>query len=231
MKLTNNLKMRILVIFVLSYVFGSSYKIDTYCGVLQNDDETTQVSSDVDSNSTNIETEDPEIYEIKVIGAVKGACIEQAEENLELVPDEIMNNFVKEGWKFYITTRDINEEYFNSRYNEVLGVTSYKEKCIKVMNEEFAIELAVIHEVGHYFDYLTKFSSVSDEFRQIYEEEIGEFRKKIEAGVQIFNEREFFAQTFYYLIKDPSKCTPKALEFVEEQLEIFLQTLDVQLNI
>lgn len=222
MKLRKSLKMRLLVIFVLSCIFCNVYMKDTYSSVLQNNNGTKQIITTTNSNQVNLKSKKRENYEIKVIGTVKNDYIEQVEENLELIPNEIMQSFINDGWKFYITTASINEEYFENKYDDVLGVTSYKEKCIKVSNSEKAINFAVIHEMGHYFDYITNFSSNSDEFKEIYKDEIDEFY--LESGFVIQNEKEFFAQTFYYTIKDQSRCTPKALKYMKNQLNIFLKS-------
>ena len=236
MKLMRSLKMRILVTLVLIGTFDSGYRMDAYSKMLSNDSSAYEVVMSEDENEelvklinngmidieslgpaqqlNNDDIADKQDVRINVIGLVEKNHITQVEENIKLVPDKIIENFEEEGWNFYITTNNLSKEYFNNNYEKVWGVTSFNEKVIKVANDTYGIETAVIHELGHYFDYMNQFPSSSYEFKRIYAEEIDKFRMDVGAEFLILNEKEFFAQTFYYSIKDPSRCTPQALSYI-----------------
>lgn len=147
------------------------------------------------------------------IGASQ-SWVNKVNAQLAYVPENVKSSFVANGWHIYITTENIAQTYFSGIYNSVRGVTKYDEKFIKVETRNVAISSS-IHEMGHYVDFITGSPSLSAEFTNIYNEEVETFKSRIPNSSSVRNQQEFFAETFHYMCKNSSKCTPKAMEFVQ----------------
>lgn len=141
-----------------------------------------------------------------------------AERELSRIPQNMLNAFMNDGWTMNVSNENIAQKYFGGAYSNVMGVTITDAKVIAIQNREKSIRSAVVHEFGHYIDCKFDFPSTSDEFYAIYEEEAPTFKSRIPNSGCVSNELEFFAHTFYYLITDPSKCTPRATEFVQRYM-------------
>lgn len=149
----------------------------------------------------------------------KGASqswVDKVNRELAYVPENIKQHFVNSGWHIYITTENIAQTYFNGIYNSVRGATFPGTIVIETRN--IAVSTAVCHEFGHYLDYTLGFPSSSAEFSDIYNEEVSTFKSRIPNSSCVSSPAEFFAETFYYICKDPSKCTPQAAEFVRYRM-------------
>ena len=60
--------------------------------------------------------------------------------------------------------------------------------------------------------------SYNKQFKSIYKEEVNTFKSRIPNSGSVRDEQEFFASTFYYIFNDPSKCTPKAKDYVQNYI-------------
>lgn len=157
-------------------------------------------------------------YTVETIGEVNMENVRALEVTLHLIPTELLRRFYNNGWKNCVTDENIGETYMNNN-NRYKAAIVWGEKMIVVEDRSDAIN-AIIHELGHYLDGTNNRPSYSDEFHQIYLEEAETFKANIVDGGCVHNQSEFFAQIFYYYILDPSKCTPKAYEYIETQLNI-----------
>lgn len=155
---------------------------------------------------------------IKTIGCVDQRYVDIVNEKLSLLPPVLVEQFIEEGWYIYITTEDIASTYCDNKYSSVLAITDYKRKRIIVEDRDNIEEGTIEHEFGHILDYFNGKPCWSNEFMQIYSEEVNQFKEGIPNSSCVRNEQEFFAETFCYLIIDDSKCTPKAKEFVKQTL-------------
>jgi hypothetical protein len=144
--------------------------------------------------------------------------INKANQRLALVPENIKNSFVNNGWHIYVTSENIAQTYFGGAYSSVRGATSTDGRFIVVETRSEAVQTAPIHEMGHYLDCVTGWPSTSSEFAEIYNEEVGTFKSRISNSGSVRNQQEFFAEVFYYVIVDGSKCTPRAKEFVQRYM-------------
>jgi len=165
-------------------------------------------------------------------------CVEEnikiAEEELKLVPVELVEAFIKDEnhWKLYMTDEDIRNKYYAGKGSRCMGITIYDYYRIEIENRKKAAKAAPIHEMGHFLDYKIKkirnmdqYPSLTPEFLQIYVKEVNQFVANIENEGCVSNSREFFAETFYYYVKEPSKCTPEAMEYIQSQLNILRDTV------
>ena len=137
---------------------------------------------------------------------------------LNKLPKSALNSFKRNGWHIYVTNENIAKTVFNGRYKSVQGVTIYRNQVILIEARENAIKESALHEFGHYVDYITGFESDEKPFKTIYNKEVETFKSRIINSSCVRDEQEFFAETFYYMYKNPNKCTPQALEFVKNKL-------------
>lgn len=157
-------------------------------------------------------------YTVGTIGEVDMENVRTLETILHLIPTELLSHFYNNDYTICVTDKKIGKTYMNNN-NQYNAAIVWSKKMIVVEDRSDAIKGSV-HELGHYLDGINNRPSYSDEFHQIYLEEAETFKANIVDGGCVHNQSEFFAQTFYYYILDPSKCTPKAYEYVETQLNI-----------
>lgn len=162
----------------------------------------------------------PEIIQLNIIGEVDEKYIKQAKEELKLIPSVLKESFVSQEWILYLTTENLREKYSLGEGPMVVGYTSYDEHEMNFANTWSGVIITPSHEMGHYLDYINGFPSESGEFEQIYLEECPIFKANTLNTEWISDVREFFAEEFAYYVVDPSKCTPKAYQFIESQLKI-----------
>ena len=152
------------------------------------------------------------------IGEIKGnvdpSLLNDLNSELNRLPSSIINAFVNEGWHIYLTDENISNTYFNGRYYSVEGATIYESKIIVIEARKSAIYESTIHEMGHFVDYENGFTSESNEFSDIYNNEVELFKSRITNSSCVTNKQEFFAETFYYMYKDSSKCTEGAYNYI-----------------
>ena len=154
-------------------------------------------------------------------GSVSNENIRTAEREIVSIPQSMLNAFTTEGWRMEVSNENISAKYFGGAYGNVMGVTITEARVIVIQNRESSIQSSIIHEFGHYIDIHFSFPSLSDEFTEIFYAEAPTFKSRIPNSSCVRNEMEFFAHTFYYLMKDPSKCTPRATEFVQRYMNSF----------
>ncbi len=144
--------------------------------------------------------------------------LQTAESEINKLPPNVVNAFSSNGWTINITNENIASKYFGGAYSNVLGATKTDSKQIIIQNKKSCVRESVVHEMGHFVDWYFDFPSLSDEFWEIYNQEVDTFKSRISNSSSVRNEMEFFAHTFYYLIKDPSKCTPMATQYVQNYI-------------
>ena len=154
-------------------------------------------------------------------GEIEKESIIVAEKEISRIPQNMLNIFEAEGWRIEISNANISAKYFGGRYGNVMGVTITDQHVIVIQNRTSSIQSSIIHEFGHYIDTRFDFPSLSDEFWEIYLQEVDTFISRIPNSSSVRDEMEFFASTFYYMMKDPSKCTPRATEFVQRYINSF----------
>lgn len=141
---------------------------------------------------------------------------------IDKLPKSFIRTLMDEGWKFIITTRNIENTY-QSKTKNTIGLTIYSKKRIYVQNNEGYIASAVIHELGHALDYLNNYISFSDEWVTIFNEE----RKQSGYADYFINDsREYFAESVqqYYTYREMvRKNTPKSYEFLKNLMKEYVE--------
>lgn len=192
--------------------------------LISTSEETTEEISTTteETTTTSVETTSTTQERISGIGETKGNVdiyyLNMLNKELNKLPKSVLNSFKRNGWHIYVTNENIAKTVFNGRYKSVQGVTIYKDQVILIEAREAAIKESTIHEFGHYVDYITGFETDEKKFEKIYDEEVETFKSRIINSSCVRDEQEFFAETLYYMYKNPSKCTPQALEFVKNKL-------------
>lgn len=153
-----------------------------------------------------------------------------AEEQLLLIPSQIISYFRDNGWKIRMENADIGKKYFSDEGDTVRGFVKPDKKIIVIKNSEKAAFFSVPHEFGHYLDIVMEYPSSTDEFKEIYREEVEILKNQRDIGDEtlLTNEKEFFAETFEYLVRNSSKCTPRAREYVQECIYEFIRFINEQ---
>lgn len=160
------------------------------------------------------------------------ATKEEAEElqcMLKLVPYQLVNAFVDDGYKILLSSKDLRE-YVGYQWSvEPSGVYSYNNKTIYLSNKnnnDWAVN-TLYHEFGHYVDVaygLTKgytgYISVLEPFNSIYKEERLKFKVDTNKNLSYYQSSaiELFAQAFaeYIVNRDRLKVnTPKTYNYVK----------------
>lgn len=132
------------------------------------------------------------------------------------VPNRIRADFLNYGWNIVVTDENLSDKY-EMDYN-VVGCTVQAEKTIYIVNDTRAIDKALLHEIGHYIDLRSDYSSQSVEFSNIY---LAESAKLFEVNktddYAQTSEEEYFAEAFQQIIKRPDMIsiqTPNTFNYI-----------------
>lgn len=132
------------------------------------------------------------------------------------VPNRIRADFLNYGWNIIVTDENLSEKY--EMDCNVVGCTVQAEKTIYIVNDSRAIDKALLHEMGHYIDLRSDYSSQSVEFSNIY---LAESTKLFEVNktddYAQTSEEEYFAEAFQQIIKRPDMIsiqTPNTFNYI-----------------
>lgn len=125
-------------------------------------------------------------------------------EHLQLIPNEILDTFYKDGWKICITRENLYNKLVltESQKKEeqcifISGLTKIEEKIIYIAYDDRVINnYTTIHEMGHYTDIMYKWPSCTERYKDIYIKE----EQKLNSEIIINSNKELFAETFNYVI-------------------------------
>lgn len=153
---------------------------------------------------------------------VPDEIMKYAVEQLEYLPDSVWNKFLGMGWKVIITMKDVNANYYHQGYGGIAGVTLFIEKEIAVYGTKGRIDRALLHEFGHFVDFMNAprydFATYSSEFSRIYSEEKDAIKFYNQPDRHAYsNPQEYFAEAFYHSLCHPDstrESAPKTYEYV-----------------
>lgn len=191
----------------------------------RSNEDTTKENEDVPEMKENATDTSPKVIEVKTIGEVKRENVEAVEKAFKLMPQELIDSYVENDWKVYVTGEELRLVY--SLDKPAKAITDHTNHLVKYEDRDSISIYTVAHEnAGHYLESaIFKITGVNpsttEEFMEIYDEECATFKENTaDPGYIITNSREFFAEMVCYYILDPSKCTPRAYEYIETQLNI-----------
>ena len=157
-------------------------------------------------------------------GNVDDEIVAYANEYIEKIPLNIRQKFVDNGWKIYVTDKNLSKLFCNNVYNSIAGVTLYDEKIIYIEDRKNAVKLGTVHEIGHAIDEMLNTISYSQEFEELYNLEKNNFIEKnnINTDYARQNDSEYFAELFQQTILYPDSCkvnSPKSYEYMNNLIE------------
>lgn len=156
-------------------------------------------------------------------GDIKRDLLEYLEFKLDLIPDKILSLYFEQQGRILITDKDISQVYYSEYdWGNVVGIHDSIKNIIYISNSKYAIDYALIHEFGHVLDNLTGWSSMEDDFVNIFNKEKETFNVDSVDEHYKENEREFFAEVFQEYIINPEKCkksAPYAFDFIDKKLK------------
>lgn len=175
-------------------------------------------------SAENIEL-DNTIYDnyIEIDGNVNDEILNYLKNKLILIPNSILSSYFNSGGKIIITDKNISKTYY-SEYNlgKIVGLHDNKKNIVYISNSEYAIDYSLVHEFGHVLDSATNWSSMNDDFKNIFSKEKETLDVYSVDNHYKTNEREFFAEVFQEYIINPEKCkqtAPKAFEFIKSKID------------
>ena len=161
-------------------------------------------------------------------GNVKDSVIIYARNYYLAIPDAIREVFEKSGWVIVLTDKNIQKEYYEGDVSGRLsGLTNYKEKRIYIHGGYYDVYNSLLHEMGHFADFISGGQSIKEEFIKIYKKEKENLQRIYELDSHIVsNEQEYFAEVFarYIVEKDYiKKKTPKTYEYMQNNMKNWME--------
>ena len=145
-------------------------------------------------------------------------CVNQ---QMNLLPDFLLQKFVNSGWHMDVTSKNLDETYYGGQFGSVMGCTSYDEQVIHIEDRDNAVKEAPIHEFGHWLDYINGFVTNSNEFMDIYYAETDAFKSAFHVTFY-YNNKELFAEGFWKYYTDANtlqSCCPRLYTFIKNVVE------------
>lgn len=140
--------------------------------------------------------EEKDIVVAQADGNVSQDSVDRANKLLNVMPERLLEGFVDRGWRFYVTDKNIAYDILGGEFNSVKGVTDFDNHEIFIEQREAAVETAVVHEFGHYLDYINGNQSQTAEFSDIFSAESNAFVKTFNVDFY-YDIGEFFADGVY----------------------------------
>ena len=168
--------------------------------------------------------DDKYLSKVEFEDEVSKKVIDEANTYWNSVPYNIRKYLIKNGWKVCITNKNLQEEYYEGRYNSVAGVTLSNEKQIYLENRLSAINISMIHEVGHAVDLTKQCLSKKQDFIKIYNEEVGNYVNLENKNMDHINgdSMEYFAEAFNQTIlydKRYEKHAQKTYDYMQNLIK------------
>lgn len=139
-------------------------------------------------------------------------------EMLGYVPSKLLNMFYADHWGIALTTENLSEKYFEGKYTYVRAVTDSQSKTIWLAQNEEAIRLSAIHEMGHYLDIKLGRPNKAQEFNRIWLKERLDFVVVNGSPNQAKQScSEYFAEAFQETILHPDSMrehTPQTYQYM-----------------
>lgn len=113
----------------------------------------------------------------------------------------LLDVMAKHNWSIRFTAQNLERKYDYSY--EIYGITLYEQKQIYLYSHEYAIQYALIHEIGHFLDEYLGYISKTKQWSEIKQK-----HRKITGTDYYFTDKEnenteYFANCFLLYINDP----------------------------
>lgn len=166
------------------------------------------------------------ISDFQFEGEISNESIEIAQKYYFKIPENFRNRFKENGWRIIISDEDLNEKYYESISSiPIAGLTVYNDKTIYLGNYGINLSEAVIHEFGHYFDFINGRISNTEEFLKLFHKEKNNlyFLSNTLKNNAKEQSSEFFAECFQQYFNRPElfkDTCPETYQFFLNLLEV-----------
>lgn len=155
-------------------------------------------------------------------GTVPTRRLKKLNDELSLVPSNLLAHFKQNGYTIKMTNQDIGQMLFNG-LPYVSGAIQTGTKTIYIKNTDKAIKSATVHEFGHYLDYMIAYTSNNNsDFQRAYEAEKADLKSNFGLNrADIGNVNEYYASCFYAYIMDGATMqavAPQSYEFIKNDM-------------
>lgn len=159
---------------------------------------------------------------VEVIG-VSDDYVDKVLSNYYCIPEVARNKFENFGGVLSITNENLGEKFFNDSSKRIVAVTSYKgsskECSINIGTRD---STAVLHEMGHFIDYVSGYLSNTEEYKSIWGSEVEAFKSFHYTAEENTNTaNEYFAESFQVYVESPSelqKNCPQSYDYIVNTL-------------
>lgn len=135
------------------------------------------------------------------LDGVDSYWVDTANKKLSILPESLIDAFRADGWHYYCTTMNLDAVYYGSMYGGVMGTTNYDEHRILVEDRTDAMDTAVIHEMGHWYDWHLGMITETNEFMNLYYSEESTFKYTFTVHLH-YDSTELFAEAFWRFYTD-----------------------------
>lgn len=143
---------------------------------------------------------------VEVIG-VSDDYVDKVLSSYYHIPEVARNKFEDFGGVLSITNENLGEKFFNDSSKRIVAVTSYKgssKECSINIGTKDAT--AVLHEMGHFIDYVCGYLSDTKEYKDIWGSEVAAFKSfHYTADENTNTANEYFAESFQVYIESPNE--------------------------
>lgn len=145
------------------------------------------------------------------------------------LPNKIIDSYNRNNWGFCVTDKPIAKHYYNGKpVGKIAGVTRYTKKMIYVSPKDSAsyLKMTILHEMSHYIDFQSGFTSDDAKFTKYYNEEKKTFSKNVSGYADnqishlISSSREYYAGvcSAYLDGQDLQNVCPKSYNVVKNDI-------------
>lgn len=159
---------------------------------------------------------------VEIIG-VSDDYVDKVLNNYYRIPEAARNKFEDFGGVLSITNENLGAKFYNDSSLQIVAVTDYKgtskECSINIGTKD---STAVLHEMGHFVDYVCGYLSCKEEYKNIWGNEVEAFKSfHYTADENINQANEYFAESFQVYIESPDllkeKC-PQSYDYIVNTL-------------
>lgn len=165
------------------------------------------------------------VGDVVLEGDISYSVKKEMNEKMKLIPQNLLNTFYNNGYQLVLTTKSIQGNYYNGSVSgPIAGLFMGDRNTIYVAAIERYIDMALLHEFGHFLDSLHGYVSTTDEFVQIFYEEKEYLTTFSYDNHYKSNTKEYFAESFEQIIENPERCrneVPKTYEFITRYMNNF----------
>lgn len=154
-------------------------------------------------------------------GTVPVSRLNALNNKLSIIPNGLINSFKNNGWKIIMTNRDIGQCLFGGARG-ICAATTTTTNTMYFANTDHAVDVAVIHEFGHYMDFVITGTSSREDFYNIYMSEKAALKSAFGFNrSDMGNTKEYYAScldAYYMNAGKMQQIAPQSYQIITEDL-------------